>query len=204
MAIKAVPSTLRVHVSGQWRTDWHYRTTHSLAEILESGNDYWLPCAQMLQPGDQIIVESEDMTWQYTVSVRVSDYRARIVAVEMIMAAEMDNGVKVFNRDAVEEEKKELERQKQIAEDAIRTKKTFEKKYDTPDVQAQIEWKGKAERYAIVAYGRVVEKGYSTKEAAQHAMGEENMREAIEHYRALYMETKKREIAKEEARQQKG
>ena len=53
--IRAQSSSMRVHIPGQWRTDFHYRTEHTLQEILDAGDDYWLPCASMLKPGDQII-----------------------------------------------------------------------------------------------------------------------------------------------------
>ena len=62
-------------------------------------------------------------------------------------------------------------------------------------MQPDVVFRGKADRYCFTAYGHTLDKGFATKEEAQHFIGEPALQQAISDYRAIYMEEKRREAA---------
>ena len=105
--LKCISSNFMQHTPGAWRTDWHYRTSHLLKDILAAGDDYWLPIVNLLRVGDEIIVESDQLSWRYWLSVRQATmHPVPRVTVKLLNPLDISNGVQIFDY-GVEKDKEE-------------------------------------------------------------------------------------------------
>lgn len=186
--LQANSRDLGQHANGRWRTDWHYRTNHSLEQILEIGDKYWAQCVHLLRAGDLIIVEDVALCWQYVVSVRHVDVRSQTIIVKMLHGNQMANGVTIFDAEAMGEAAAKLQKIKAEEEERAKQKADFEEKYDHEEAKPQVVYKGKNKQYTIFGYDMIIKDGFPTKEAASAALEDGSLKDQIEVSRLAYID----------------
>lgn len=187
MSIRIQVPELRPHVSGGHMTEWHYRTTHDYKDIIEAGSDYWMPVVNLIRPLDEIRVQAADGSWEYRLSVRVSDERTRKIVVQMFAISAMKDGVMIFDQDAIDESKR-------LAASATEREALQKQKYDemvaeldTEEMQPKVAWRGKSAQWVVIAYNDHIQGGYETKEAATAALEDPGIKQKIEQHREIFL-----------------
>ena len=170
----------RVHSQGGWRTDWHYRTSHQLQEILEAGDDYWNDTANLTRANDEILVEADDLSWRYKLIVRASQQHPPKVMVKMLGSLE------VFDEKAIKEKAAEIALQEKQVKEREAAKAAREGVYDTDEVKPKVSWRGKG-KWTILAYERTVQGGFETPEEAKARLEAGDFKEQIEVHRVAYI-----------------
>lgn len=185
----------RVHNQGGWRTDWHYRTDRTLEDILGAGDDYWNNVANLIRVGDEIIVESEDMSWRFWLSVRMAQQSpVPSVIVNRIVPTDLGDGIQIFDQDMIEEKKRAIEAQKEQIETRAKFTMEQESKFETDEVQPAVLWRGKG-KWTIVAYERTIQGGFEAKEEAQKRLESGDFEDQIKVNRDAYMNEQFRKAA---------
>ncbi len=169
--LKCNPSLFRQHVAGAYRTDWHYRSTHLLKDILEAGDDYWLPVVNLMRTGDEIIVESDQMSWRYWLSVRMASMSpVPRVSVQMLNPLDINNGVQIFSMEAEDEKEEALEVEKARVEQQARHRQETETRLVDENHKPSVKWRGPNHKWTIMAYDRPAKHGFESQEEAQSAI----------------------------------
>ena len=135
------------------------------------------------------------MAWQYTLSVRVADERMPHVVTEMLLVQDVENGVKIFSKEAIDEQERELIKAKEEAEQKQRDRQKIEDKFDTMEKKPVPKWRGPHNKWCVMAYDQVVEIGFATKEAAQAQINSGRFNDSIAHYRAMFIDQENRKAA---------
>lgn len=220
MALEVITPRFRIDVNGAWRTRWHYRTTHEMQDVLDAGDRYWLRVADMVQPGDTIEVEDENLAWMFEVSVVSTKTSGAASEAEIIVTLPIGAPVirdqMGLDRRAAEAEGREREikeREARAYQERIESdrrqaeavaaaaaaneaeqaaiKGDVNARADDPENQPAVAWKGPKAKWSITAFGSMAAKGFETKGEAEIAKARGDADAEIEKLRAAWVENNK-------------
>ena len=166
--LKCISSNFMQHTPGAWRTDWHYRTSHLLKDILAAGDDYWLPIVNLLRVGDEIIVESDQLSWRYWLSVRQATmHPVPRVTVKLLNPLDISNGVQIFDYGVEKDKEEALEAEKTRLETDAKNKALAEAALISEEHKPSVRWRGPHDKWTVMGYDRPAKTQYDSRESAQ-------------------------------------
>lgn len=181
-------SRFKLNHSGAFRGEYHYRTTHEPAAILEAGDGYFQHIAHMVQPGDIALIEDEQIRWSFSVIFISADPLVVQVDSELtwrdargmqrLAEKEAERAQAVIDKDKADLDA-QIEADKQTQQKLVEERAAarqlvadraaeLEAKADEAGV-VEIKWQGKG-KFTVLAYGRKIRGGFDQREDALEAL----------------------------------